>query len=184
MGTLSLLLFLWIVQAAPAASIPSGTHVEARLESSVNTADSNGGDSIVAVVAQPIRAAGKVVVPEGARLNGRIETIDAATVNSEGRVRLAFREIEFPDGRRVSTWITNSFSATPPKQTRRYVLAMGIGAAAGAAVGRHAARTAGLIGGTLAGFVIANNSGGSKRRDLELRRGQVIALEFREDLKL
>jgi hypothetical protein len=184
MATFSQLLFLWMLQTAPPASIPAGTHVEARIESSVKTADSKVGDPIVAVVARPIRAAGKVVVPEGARLNGRIETIEPATVTSEGRVRLAFREIQFPDGRSVSTWITNSFSASPPKRTRRYVLAMGIGASAGAVIGQHAARTAGIIGGTLVGFVIANNSGGGKRRDLELRQGGVITLEFREDLKI
>jgi hypothetical protein len=184
MAPFSQLLFLWMLQTAPPASIPAGTHVEARIESSVKTADSKVGDPIVAVVARPIRAAGKVVVPEGARLNGRIETIEPATVTSEGRVRLAFREIQFPDGRSVSTWITNSFSASPPKRTRRYVLAMGIGAFAGAAIGQHAARTAGILGGTLVGFVIANNSGGGKRRDLELRQGGVITLEFREDLKI
>jgi hypothetical protein len=181
MAAFSALLFLWMVQAAPPASIPAGTHVEARIESSVKTADSKVGDPIVAIVARPIRAAEKVVIPEGARLNGRIETIEPATVTNEGRVRLAFREIQFPDGRSASTWITNSFSASPPKPTRRYVLAMGIGAAAGAVIGQHAARTAGIIGGTLVGFVIANNSGGTKRSDLELRSGQKIVLEFRED---
>jgi hypothetical protein len=181
MAAFSSLLFLWMLQTAPPVSIPAGTHVEVRIESSVKTADSKIGDPIVAVVARPIRAAGKVVVPEGARLSGRIETIEPATVNSEGRVRLVFREIEFTDGRRASTWITNSFSAASPKRGRRYVLAMGIGAAAGAVVGQHAARTAGILGGTLVGFVIANNSGGGKRRDLELRSGERIVLEFRED---
>ena len=180
MAALSPLLFLWMLQTVP-ASIPAGTHVEARIESSVKTADSKVGDPIVAVVAKPIRTAGKVLVPEGARLNGRIETIEPATATSEGRVRLAFREIQFPDGRSIPTWITNSFSASVPKRTRRYVLAMGIGAAAGAVIGQHAARTAGIIGGTLVGFVIANNSGGNRRADLELRSGERIVLEFRED---
>jgi len=141
MAALSPLLFLWMLQTAP-ASIPAGTHVEARIESSVKTADSKVGDPIVAVVAKPIRTAGKVLVPEGARLNGRIETIEPATATSEGRVRLAFRAIQFPGGSRLPPWITNSFSAAPPKRTRRYVLAMGMGAAAVAVVGGHAGLTA------------------------------------------
>jgi len=174
MGAFSPVLLFLLVQTAAPLRIPAGTHIEAKLESSVKTADSSPGDAIVASVAKPIRA----------RLNGRIETIEPATAVSEGRVRLVFREIEFPDGRKVSTWITNSFAAKPPKRNRRYVLAMGIGAAAGAAVGRHAARTAGIIGGTLVGFVIANNSGDAKRPDLELRQGQTIVLELREDLNL
>ena len=140
MAALSPLLFLWMLQTVP-ASIPAGTHVEARIESSVKTADSKVGDPIVAVVAKPIRTAGKVLVPEGARLNGRIETIEPATATSEGRVRLAFRAIQFPDGQSIPTWITNSFSASVPKRTRRYVLAMGIGAA-GRAPGRPLRRLA------------------------------------------
>jgi uncharacterized caspase-like protein len=166
------------------AHVPAGTRVEARLESVIQTATSNTGDSVVAVLAEPVRAAGKIVVPQGSRLNGRVETIQAATRANEGRVRLAFREIAFPDGRTVSTWITNAFSASPPKRNLRYVLYMGIGATAGGLIGGKTARVTGIIGGTLAGFVIAGASGNGKLPDLVLKRGKRIPLVFGEDLQI
>jgi hypothetical protein len=149
----------------------------------VQTATSNSGDAIVAVVAEPIRAAGRIMVPEGSRLNGRIETIEPASRTSEGRVRLVFREIQFPDGRTVSTWITNAYSASPPKRGLRYLLYMGVGGGAGAFIGGKAARVTGIIGGTLVGFVIAGNSDG-KHPDLTLRPGQLLRLQLGEDLRM
>jgi hypothetical protein len=177
------LLLLLAAEPRP-VTVPAGTHLEAKLESSVKTASSEVGDNVVAIVTNPIRLADQIVVPRGSRLNGRVETIQAATPTSEGRVRLAFREIEFPDGRRVSAWITDAYGALPPKRGLRYALWMGTGAAAGALVGGKSARVAGILGGGLAGFVIAGNSGDSNRPNLTLRSGHTLQLRLGEDLKI
>jgi len=178
------LLFLLHSQSVQATVIPAGTRVDARLESSVQTASSSVGDVILAIVAAPIRVGGRIIVPQGSRLKGRVETIQPATDSNEGRVRLVFREIVLSDGRTVSTWITNTFSASPPKRKLRYVLSMGIGAAVGSLIGGTAARTSGIIGGTLVGFIIAGNYGSPKLPDLTLRRGRVLHLQLGEDLRL
>jgi len=138
---------------------------------------------VSAVFSEPVRAAGRIVLPRGTRLIGRIETIAPATPTTEGRVRLVFREIEFSDGRKISVWLTNSFTASPPKRTLRYILYMGIGGAAGGLVGGRSARTAGILGGTLAGFVIAGNTHDENLPDLTLKPGQTLELQFGEDLK-
>ena len=177
-------LLILFSQFGPSALVPAGTRVDARLESSVRTATSNTGDEIVAVVVEPLRAEGQIVVPQGSRLNGRVETIQPATTTNEGRVRLVFREIQFPDGRKIPTWITNAFSASPPKRNLRYVLYVGIGASAGALIGGSAARTTGILGGTLVGLLIAENSGSGKHPDVSLRPGQMLHLELGEDLSL
>jgi hypothetical protein len=182
MGALSTLLF-FCAGTFP-ITVPAGTHLEARLESSVRTGSSEVGDQVIAVITNPIRSANEVVVPRGSRLNGRVETIQAATPANEGRVRLAFREIEFPDGRRTSAWITDSFGAAAPKRTLRYVLWMGAGVAAGALVGGKAARTAGVLGGALAGFVIAGNGTDSNGSNLILHSGQILHLQLGEDLTI
>jgi hypothetical protein len=184
MGAFSVVLLLLTAQGLTTSSIPAGTSVRARLESPVETATSNAGDAVVAIMTQPLRREGKIIVPEGSRLNGRVETVSSATQTSEGRVRLAFRDIQFPDGRTTSTWITHSFSASPPKRKLRYGLYMGIGAAAGAMIGGKSARTAGIIGGTLAGFVIAGNSESDKLPDLVLKPGRMLTLRLGEDLLL
>ena len=181
MQTISSFLFFILAQSTP---VPAGAHLEARLETSVKTGTSQAGDDVVAILIDPIRSAGKVIVPRGSRLNGRVETIESATQTNGGRVRLVFREIQFPDGRRVSTWITNSFAAPPPKRSLRYLLYMGAGGAAGSFIGGKTARLAGLLGGTLVGFVVAGNSGNAKRPDLTLGAGQILHLQLGEDLTL
>src|SRR5712691_7936587 len=168
MQVLSVFLFLLAADPQVAPTVPAGTRLEARLESSVKTARSEVGDEVVAVVTTPIRTASKIIVPRGSLLNGRVETIQAATRTNEGHVRLVFREIELPDGRRVSTWITNSFGAPAPKRTLRYVLWMGGGGAAGGFIGGKAARVAGILGGALAGFVIAATGDDSDLPNLTL----------------
>jgi hypothetical protein len=169
---------------AQPGTVPAGTLLEARLETSIATATSEIGDDVVAVFTQPVRFAGKIAVPQGTRLHGRVETVQAATRNNEGHVRLVFREIQLPDGRRLPVWITNSFGADPPKRGLKYALLMGSGAAAGAFIGGKSARVAGILGGLLTGFVIANNSAPSKLPDVRLRAGREIDLELREDLIL
>jgi len=183
MRVLGVLLFAWFGQSQP-ITVPAGTAVEARLESSVQSANSSQGDEVTAVLTQPIRAGRDTVVAEGSRLIGRVETIEPASRGSAGRVRLAFREMQLIDGRRVSTWITNSFSASHPKRNLKYVLFMGVGGAAGALIGGHSARVAGVLGGTLAGFVIAGNSEKEKFPEVKLKTGQRITLQFREDFRV
>ena len=134
--------------------------MEARLESAVGTGTSSVGDRVVATVTKPVFAADGTVIPQGSRLYGRIETLQAATASNEGRVRLVFRELELPGGLRCQTWITESFAASPPSRGLRYILYMGAGGATGALIGGRAARAAGVLGGTLLGFIVANNSGG------------------------
>jgi hypothetical protein len=170
-------------QQPQTASIPAGTRVDARLESGVETASSNPGDPITAIVASPVRSGTGIILPKGSRLIGRVETIEPATFTSEGRVRLVFREIQLADGRRVSSWITNSFSASPPRRKLRYILCMGIGSAAGGFIGGRRARVSGIIGGTLLGAIMAGNSGNGKH-DLVLKTGRMIRLQFGEDLNL
>jgi hypothetical protein len=95
-----------------------------------------------------------------------------------------FREIEFPDGRRTETWITDSFMASPPKRILRYFLYTGAGGAAGAFVGGSRLRVGASIGGALMGFILAMNSNTGTLPDLTMRPGQILHLQLGEDLVL
>lgn len=167
----------------PAQFIRAGTPVEVRLSNEVATATSELGDEVSAIIVKSVQAGGATVLPKGSRLTGRVETIQAATSSNEGRVRLVFRGIELRDGRTASTWITNSFTASPPRRGLRYILLMGSGAVAGAFIGGESARVAGILGGMLTGFVIAGNRS-TKLADLTLKAGQRIRLELGEDLTI
>src|ERR1051326_2851350 len=168
---LSPLLLLLLAYPGPMPTVPAGTHVDAKLQSEVSTGTSKPGEAVVAVVTSPLRESRAVGVPRGSRLNGRVETIQPATHAEEGRVRLVFRDIQFPDGHHVSTWITNSFEAPMPKRKLRYVLFMPLGAAGTGAAGGHSARAAGAIGGALLGYVLAGLGDESERSNLNLHSG-------------
>ena len=163
-------------------AVPAGTSIQARLETTVKTATADIGDEVVAELTQAVLATDKVVVPRGSRLHGRVETVQAGTRSNEGRIRLVFREIQLPDGRRIPAWITKSFAAARLSNIR-YFIYMGAGAAAGGLIGGKTGRSAGIIGGTLTGFIIAGNRGAPGVRDLTLKTGQHIRLELGEDLK-
>jgi hypothetical protein len=163
---------------------PAGTRVEVRLQSSITTRVSAAGDEVLAVLTKPILAGNALLIPKGSLLHGRVETIAAATQSSVGRVRIVFREIELADGRRTSTWITNSFTASAPNRTLRYFLYPGAGGIAGALIGGSALRAAGIIGGSLIGFIVAINSGTAKLSDLTLSPGKILHLQLGEDLVL
>jgi hypothetical protein len=156
-------------------SIPAGAVITARLQTAVNTASSQQGDEIVAAAVRGL--------PEGSRLHGRVETVQAARQDAEGRVRLVFREVELPNGVRVQTWITNSFSAATPKRTLKYLLYTATGATAGALAGGRKARVTGLLGGTILGFVIASRPDPGPK-NLTLKAGQQIRLELTEPMVL
>lgn len=162
--------------------VPAGTAIAAKLETTVKTSTSKVGDEVLASLVRNVSLANTVVVPQGSLLRGRVETIQPATRDTEGRVRLVFREIEFPNGQRVRTWITNSFTANTPNQIARYIAHTGLGAAAGALIGGKTARVAGILGGALAGFVIAGSRNAAGLQDLTLKAGQQIQLELGEDL--
>jgi hypothetical protein len=178
-------ILLFLAANPPAdPAVRAGTHLEAKLQSEVKTGHSKTGESVVAVVTAPLRASRTVIVPQGSLLNGRVETIQAATPTEEGRVRLVFRDLQFPDGRHVSTWITNSFEAPRPKRKLRYIAFMTAGAAGTAAIAGRKGRTAGVLGGALLGFVLAGLGDDSNRPDLTLHAGKTMHLQFGEDLIL
>lgn len=163
-------------------SVPAGAPIAAKLESTVKTATSHVGDQVVASLTKSVSLAGVIVVPEGSLLRGRVETIQQATRNRDGRVRLLFREIEFPNGQRIQAWITHSFAAEAPNRNARYIVYTALGATAGGWIGGKTARVAGILGGTIVGFVIAGSRNAPQLQDLTLRPGQQITLELGEDL--
>src|SRR5262249_25106600 len=129
--------------------VPAGTRVDARLQSPVDTRPSLVGNEVLAVLTRPLATGGIPVAGSGSRLHGRIETISGATQSSAGRVRIVFRELELPDGRRTTVWITESYAASGPNRTVRSLLYSATGGVAGTFIGGRHMRATGAIGGGL-----------------------------------
>jgi hypothetical protein len=60
-----------IVQSAGAATIPAGTHVVVQTTSTITSVDARG-TRVPAVLARPLLANGRVVVPAGSRVMGQV----------------------------------------------------------------------------------------------------------------
>jgi hypothetical protein len=77
---------------------PSGTSFDVRLENAVDTRLSSPGDAISATTTQPIRSFnGDVLVPAGARLEGRVGRISRE--NGGAQLVLDFDTLALPSGR-------------------------------------------------------------------------------------
>jgi len=138
-------------------SIPAGARLTATLDQSLGTKVSKAGDTFTATVAQTLYASdGSVVVPAGAKIEGRVTALDDSDNATEpALIRLAFDRIRF-DGRShpfaasiVQSSPVQTSEQSSSERTRRIV----IGGAVGAAIGGI------LSGGDLDKIVIGGTLG-------------------------
>jgi hypothetical protein len=82
-----------------ATSLPAGTVIYLRLTTPISSKTSKNNDAIKATVARDVTtAAGVVVVPVGAVLNGRIEKlVKGSTADDRDQLQLSFTGVELPD---------------------------------------------------------------------------------------
>jgi hypothetical protein len=78
-------------------SIPTGAHLTATLDQTLGTSTSKVGDGFTATVAHSLRASdGSVVVPAGAKIDGRVTARDDSDHAADpALLRLAFDRIRF-----------------------------------------------------------------------------------------
>jgi hypothetical protein len=87
------LIAVWLVQPMSAAVVPAGTHLAVRTLSTITSVDARG-TRVPAELTRPIVAHGKVVVPAGARVMGRVVTSRRLHHSSE-RLTVDVTEIHF-----------------------------------------------------------------------------------------
>lgn len=92
--------------AAPATpGQPEIWRVHALLTAHVTSANAKPGDSVEALVVEPVYdAARQLVVPQGSTLVGRVTVAKAArSFGRNGRLRFSFQEVRFPPGTMMQT---------------------------------------------------------------------------------
>lgn len=163
--------------------IEAGRRVNVRLEQWISTRTASSGDRVTALFEEGVRSGSAVVLPRGTRLEGKVESVQSASPNTDGWIRLLFDEVLLPDGRRVRAQFSNLFSASESHPMVRYFVPMAIGAATGAVIGGREARVSGILGGLLAGSVIG--FGGSRSiRNIDLPAGRRISLRLGQNLQI
>ena len=132
-----------VTEAQPAAApppapkvtwIPSGTRFEIRLEAPISSADNKAGDTFRGTLDQDLEADGKVVVPKGSAVKGKI--IDVKQPGRvEGRAAMSIALTEIEVGKTSYPIQTNTLAFEAEKSTKKDATKIGIGAAAGAIIG-------------------------------------------------
>ncbi len=114
--------------------IPSGTRFEIRLEAPISSADNKTGDIFRGTLAQDLEVDGKVVVPKGSAVKGKmIDVKQPGRVEGRAAMSIALTEIEV--GQTAYPIQTNTLAFEAEKSTKKDATKIGIGAAAGAIIG-------------------------------------------------
>jgi hypothetical protein len=166
----------------PAPMLPAGTSLPIRLTTRASSASSQPGDAVVAVVRDDVRASGRVLVPAGSELRGRV-----VAARRSGQVKgLAYLELRFDrlqvDGVDRPVALPPLAAQARPTHGRDAGIlggTTGAGALLGAALGggRGAGRGA-LIGAAAGTGVVLTNRGD----EVEFPAGGLYRLELARPL--
>lgn len=78
---------------------PDGSVVHARLITPLNSASTQKGADVEAMVSQPLFDDGRLILPEGSLLKGSVVQVQAARhLSRNGQLRMAFHELSLPSG--------------------------------------------------------------------------------------
>jgi len=87
------------IAASMNSEIPEGTMVHALLMTSLNSASTQKGAEVEAILSRPLLNDGKLILPQGSLLKGSVVQVQPARHwKRNGQVRFAFRDLVLPNG--------------------------------------------------------------------------------------
>ena len=132
------------------ASIPSGTPITVRLQSSVSSESSQAGETFDAVLDEPLIIDGQTLAPRGANVTGRVVSAKASgRLKDPGYLRLTLVSLAIR-GKALPIQ-TSSVFAKGASHEKRNLGMIGGGTAAGALIGGLAGGARGALIGTAVG---------------------------------
>ncbi len=172
-------------RAAPAPVVlEAGTPLALELRTALSTASSRPGDLAMAVVREDVSEHGRVVIPAGSELRGRVTTaVRGGKTKGNARLAFAFDEIEVRGRSHPLTASAIDITAKDSHKKDAAILAGGTagGALVGAAVdGKKGAGIGALLGAAAGGGVVLTTRGA----DVSLPSGTALRLQLAEPLKL
>jgi hypothetical protein len=114
--------------------IPSGTRFEIRLIEPISSAENKSGDTFKATLDQDLEADGKVVVPRGSTVTGKLMEVRQPG-RVEGRAALSMTLTQITVGKASYPIQTNTLAFEAEKTTKQDATKVGIGAGIGAIIG-------------------------------------------------
>jgi hypothetical protein len=156
--------------------LPEGTEMTVRLEQALSSRTARVEDRFDATVARPIYVEGRVVVPDGSRVQGTVTIAERAQRPARGgKLNLSFDRLFLDDGTTVDL-SARLVQVREDIGSGDTVKQGAIGAAIGGILGRVLGGTKGAIVGVLLGG--AGGAISSSGDDVELPEGTVFTLQL------
>ena len=179
-------------------TLPPDTIITMRMDQTLNSKTSRVGDRFTASVTEPVQANGRVVIPAGTIVEGRVTQVTPAKrMSKAGAIAMNFDSIIMPDGRRlalvgsltsddpeVRRRINDENSVRGPRSDRKAVFVGGsgaIGAVLGGILGGGKGAVVGGVAGAgvgIAGVLL------SKGEEAEVRAGTPFGIQLRQPLSM
>lgn len=173
-----------VAPRAEAWSLPEGTELTLLLETPVSSSRSRQGDAVVARVERAEGPEGRIVLPGGTVLKGRVaEAVPSGRVKGRARVSVAFDRI-------VVRGRTHEIEGTrvtveAPDDHGRDAKIIGGGSAAGAVLGAIADGKKGFVRGAVIGATVGGGAVlATKGREIELPAGSRWKVRVTESVRL
>lgn len=171
--------------AAPAPVVlEAGTVLPLELRTALSTASSRPGDLALAVVREDVSEGGRVVIPAGSELRGRV-TAAVRGGKTKGNARLAFAFDQIELRGRSHALSTSAVDITAKDSHKKDAAIIGGGTAGGALVGaavdgKKGAGLGALLGAAAGGGVVLSTRGD----DVSLSSGTPLRVRLAEPLRL
>ncbi|HEY0794248.1 MAG TPA: hypothetical protein VGD64_00570 [Acidisarcina sp.] len=144
--------------------LPQGTNINIRLNQQISSSETRAGSLFSGQVAHDVTLSGRVVIPQGSELRGRVESVrEGHRFANRATIRLRPDSIILPDGSQYAlhaaligahgrnTRVDDEGSITPKSHLKKDTVAEGIGAGAGAVTGAAFGGAPGALVGSLVG---------------------------------
>ncbi len=136
--------------AVETVAVPQGTTLEVRLVNRLSSDGNRAGDTFLATVERPVVINGKVVIPAGAEVTGKVtRAVESGKLKQRAELWVTLEQVEL----RGKTYAirTSTTGHKEGSKAKRDILFIGGGAGAGAAIGGAAGGGSGALIGAAIG---------------------------------
>ncbi len=155
-------------------SVPAGTSISVRMNSTINSEKNIAGDSFTATLEAPLVVDDIVLAERGAKVEGKVVEVDrSGRVKGAARITLALTKIQLSDGQKIDLK-TDAWERIAESSAKKDAVKVGIGAALGAAIGAIAGGGKGAAVGAASGAgagtgVVLATRGNAAQIDVETK---------------
>ena len=183
---------------SPANELAEGTNIRARLMDNLSTKDTNAGTTFKAQVATDVYKDGRVIIPAGSELRGRVVSVSQGHhFGPSATLRLRPDAVILPDGtayhlygqvvesKAPNTRTDSEGGIEPASHLKKDVIEYGAGAGTGAVVGAKIAGVHGAVIGSLVGAgVITVHILMQHPEVAEVPKGSIVTFSLTEPMDL